>query len=323
MPEQTMLPPATTVTGPGVYLIPPEEYFARPELSSTAIRHLLPPSCPALFKQWREDGDEPKKAWDIGSAAHKLVLGVGPELEIVEGDGKLGPEVWNTDKVRAKVTSVRERGAVPLKPSEHATVHAMAAALRAHPIASALFTPRGKPDLGYDGGAGEAEVTVIWQDERTGVRCKALVDYVPYFSVVDGKGQPAKTPAMPSSRRLIPDYKTTGIEYGASPEKINKAMADRGYFIQMAWYLMGLRAVGWAREDTEALLVVQETRKPYLVTVAQPDPTAMRMGAIRCRQALDLFAECVRDNHWPGYSDDVVLAELPPWETRELNGAVW
>lgn len=323
MPEQATLPAPAEVTGPGVYLIPPDEYHGRPELSSTMVRHLLPPSCPALYKQWREDGDEPKKAWDIGSAAHKLVLGVGPELEIVEGDGKLGPEVWNTDKARAKVAAVRERGAVPLKPSEHETVHSMAKALREHPIASALFIPRGKPDLGYERGTGDAEVTVIWQDQQTGVHCRALIDYLPYFTVVDSKGQPARTPALPSSRLLIPDYKTTGKEYGASPEQINKAMADRGYFIQMAWYLMGLRAVGYARDNAEALLVVQETRKPYLVTVAQPDPTAMRMGAIRCRQALDLYAECVRDNRWPGYSDDVVLAELPPWETKELKGEVW
>jgi hypothetical protein len=320
--SQAMLPPATVVDGPGVYLIPPDEYHARPELSSTAIRHLLPPSCPALFKQWREEGNEPKKAWDIGSAAHKLVLGVGPDLVVVEGDGKRGPEVWDTNAARDKVAAVRERGAVPLKRSEFDTVTAMADALREHPIASALFTPRGKPHLGYESGTGEAEVTVIWQDKQTGVQCKALIDYVPYFTLHDREGRPASAPAYPG-RLLIPDYKTTGIEYGASPEKINKAMADRGYFIQMAWYLMGLRAAGWAREDTEALLVVQETRKPYLVTVAQPDPTAMRMGAIRCRQALDLYAECVREDRWPGYADDVVLAELPPWETRELQGQVW
>jgi hypothetical protein len=322
MPEQLTIPPAAKVTGPGIYLIPPEEYHARPELSSTGARRLLPPSCPALYKQRLEDGDEPKKAWDIGSAAHKVVLGVGPKLVVVEGDGKLGPEVWNTDKVRAKVAAVRDRGAIPLKPSEHETVHAMADALRAHPIASALFTPRGKPDLGHANGTGEAEVTVIWQDQQTGVKCKALIDYLPWFTLHDRDGRPAKAPGYPG-RLLIPDYKTTGIEYGASPEKINKAMADRGYFIQMAWYLMGLRAVGYAREDSEALLVVQETRPPYLVTVAQPDPTAMRMGAIRCRQALDLYAECQASGRWPGYSDDVVLAELPPWETRELKGEVW
>jgi hypothetical protein len=322
MTHQPTLPPPATITGPGIYRIPPDEYHARPELSSTGVRRLLPPSCPALFKLWRDQGDEPKKAWDIGSAAHKLVLGVGPQLVVVEGDGKLGPEVWNTDKVRARVAEVRKAGGVPLKPSEFQTVTAMAEALRAHPVASALFTPRGGvPDLGPDG-TGEAEITVIWRDSRTGVDCRALIDYLPYFTLVDVDGQPAHAPAYPG-RLLIPDYKTTGKEFGASPDAIGRAMSDRGYYVQMAWYLMGLRAVGYARENTQPLLVVQETRPPYLVTVAQPDRDAMKLGEIRCRQALDLFAECTRSGRWRGYSDEVVLAELPRWETRELDGVVW
>jgi hypothetical protein len=49
----------------------------------------------------------------------------------------------------------------------------------------------------------------------------------------------------------------------------------------------------------------------------------MRMAAIRVRQAFDLYAECVGNRPVAGLRDDVVLAELPPWETRELNGAVW
>ncbi len=306
----------------GLHFIPPDEYHARTELSSTGARRLLPPSCPALFKQWLDEGDEPKKAWDIGTAAHKLVLGVGPDLVPVEGDGKLGPEVWNTAAVKEKVAAVRAAGGVPLKPSEYATVHAMADALRQHPVASALFLQRGTPDLGYARGAGEAEVTVIWRDERTGVDCRALVDYLPWFTLRDAAGQPATAPAYPG-RLLIPDYKTTSKEFGASPDLVGKAMSERGYYVQMAWYLMGLRAVGYAREDTQPLLVVQETRPPYLVTVAQPDRDAMRLGAIRCRQALDIYAECVASGRWPGYSDDVVLAELPPWETRELAGQVW
>lgn len=310
-----------TAAGIGLYRLPPAEYHARPELSQSSAKKLLRPSCPALFKQSLDDGDEPKHAWDIGSAAHKVVLGTGPDLVVVEGDGKLGPEVWNTDKVRAEVAAVRARGAVPLKPSEWDKVHAMADAIRAHPIASALFMPRGKPDLGPQG-TGEAEVAVIWRDERTGVNCRAMVDYLPYFSLVDRDGTPASAPAYPG-RLLIPDYKTTGKEYGASPENIGRQMGDRQYYFQMAWYLMGLRAVGYAREDSQPLLVFQETRKPYLVTVAQPDRDAMRLGEIRCREALDVYAKCVREDRWPGYSDDVVIAELPPWETRELDGVVW
>lgn len=300
MTDQQTLPPATVVTGPGVYDLPADEYHARPELSSTGARKLLPPSCPALFKHWQDNSEEHKPAWDKGKAAHKVVLGAGPELVAVVDEWGKDPDAWRTDKVKAKLTEIRESGGVPLKQGDYDDVHAMADAIRAHPEAAALLDPS----------AGAAERTLIWRDERTGVMCRALVDFLRH--------------PVPGRRFLLPDYKHTGAEYGASPEKVGRTMGDFGYHVQLAWYLMGCVALGLCSEDqAAALLIVQESRKPYLVTVAQPDPTAMRMGAIRCRQALDLYAECVKNDRWPGYSDDVVWAELPPWETKELNGVTW
>jgi hypothetical protein len=138
------------------------------------------------------------------------------------------------------------------------------------------------------------------------VGCRALIDWLRH--------------SIPGQRFLLVDYKSG---QSAAPDKLGRMIADFGYHVQLGFYLAGCRALGLAGDDAEALLVVQETRAPYLVTVAQPDPTAMRMGAIRCRQALDLYAECTASGRWPGYADDVVLAELPPWETKELNGEIW
>lgn len=274
---------------PGVHDLAVENYHALPHLSSTGARKLLPPSCPALFRQWQLDGDPPKHEWDVGHGAHQLVLGAGPELVRIDA------EEWRSKDVKDEVAEARNSGAVPLRPSDWDTVHGMADALRRHPIASRLFSPE----------TGKPEQALIWQDEQTGVMCRALVDWL-------------RRP-LPG-RFLLPDYKTSKT---AAPQKLGRMMADFGYHVQLAWYLMGVRALGLAGDDAEALLVVQEVRKPYLVTVAQPDPTAMRLGAIRCREALDVYAECFAEDRWPGYADDVVLTELPPWETRELNGEIW
>lgn len=300
MTDQQTLPAPVEVAGPGVYHLSAEQYHARPELSSTGARKLLPPSCPAHFRLWQDEGEAPKAAWDKGHAAHKVVLGSGPGLVAVEDAWGKDPNAWRTDKVKALVESVRADGDVPLKKADFDDVHAMADALRQHPTAAALLDPA----------AGDAEQTLIWRDPDTGVMCRALVDFLRH--------------PLAGRRFLLPDYKTTGAEYGASPDKVGRTMADFGYYIQLAWYRMGVASLGLAPDELiHPLLVIQETRKPYLVTVAEPDPTAMRMGAIRCRQALDLYAECVREDRWPGYGDDVVLAELPPWETKELNGAIW
>lgn len=291
----------TPIDKPGVYDLPAADYHADPvaggSLSSTGARRLLPPSCPAKFQHWRENGDEPNDEFDLGTAAHKLVLGVGPELVRVEGDGKSGPEVWNTTAVKDQVAKVRAAGGVPLKPSAYEAVHAMAEKIRQHPLASALFAP----------GTGEPERALVWRDEQTGVWCRALVDWLRHR-------------LMPGRRLLVPDYKTCA---SAAPDDAVKAIARYGYHVQGAWYLAGLRALGLADEAARFLLVMQEKTAPYLVTVIEPDHTAMRLGAMRMREALRLYAECSASGRWPGYSDDVVLAELPPWETRELEGQVW
>ena len=66
--------------------LPDPEYHAHPALSSSGARKLLPPSCPARFK-WERDNPPPSRpALDIGSAAHKQVLGVGADIVVVEAD---------------------------------------------------------------------------------------------------------------------------------------------------------------------------------------------------------------------------------------------
>lgn len=294
MSEQATLPPPVKVTGPGVYEMTAAEYHADPvpggSLSSTGARRLLPPSCPALFAYDREHPEPPKQTFEIGTAAHKLVLGVGPELVRIDA------EEWRTNAVKAEVAAVRERGAVPLKPGAYDAVHAMADAIRAHPFAGRLFAP----------GTGRAEQVLVWQDKATGVWCRALLDWLRF--------------GLPGLRFFVPDYKTAAC---AAPDKVGRVIADHGYHVQLAWYLRGVRALDLGGEDAAGLLVMQEKAPPFLVTVVQPDRDAMRLGEMRCREALEVYAECARSGRWPGYADDVVLAELPPWETRELEGQIW
>lgn len=290
MTDQATIPAPVKVDGPAVYSLPEAEYHARPELSSTGARKLLPPSCPALFKHWRDNPEPANTTFELGSAAHKLVLGAGPELVRIDADE------WRTNAVKAEVAAVREAGGIPLKPGPYDAVHEMAAALRAHPFAGRLFSPE----------TGRPEQTLIWQDPDTGVWCRALLDWLRF--------------SLPGSRLIVPDYKSCA---SAAPAKVERVIVDYGYHIQLAWYLAGVRALNLGGDDAEGVLVMQEKTAPYLVTVAQPDLTSMRMAEIRVREALRLYAECVKDNHWPGYADDVVLTELPPWETRELNGAIW
>jgi len=279
------------ITKPGVYDLPADIYHADPvpsgSLSASGARRILPPSCPALFKYWRDNPPAPTDEFDFGHAAHELVLGRGPGIVVVDAND------WRTNAAKDARAAAHAEGKTPLLKHQHKIVEEMAAALRQHPWASKLLTARGA-----------AEQTLIWQDKPTGVWRRALVDVLPERG---------------SDRMLLPDYKTAK---SAAPEAIRRAIADYGYHIQGDTYLAAVRALGLA-DDAVFLLIFQEKTPPYLVTVAQPDHVAMRIGRDLNREALELYAQCAADDHWPGYSEEVELIPLPTWYERQHDKEPW
>ncbi|MFI1195489.1 PD-(D/E)XK nuclease-like domain-containing protein [Micromonospora sp. NPDC020750] len=279
-----------TVTQPGVYTdVPNGTYHADPvavgSLSSTGARKLLSPSCPALYRHWRDNPQPPKWEFDLGHAAHTLVLGAGPGIVEVKHDS------WRTNAAKDKAATARAEGKVPLLSDDYATVHAMAAALREHPTAANLLRPEG----------GQPELSLFWIDPETGIWCRGRTDWLD----VSRPG-----------RLIVPDYKTCA---SAAPDDLQKAIANHGYHQQADWYLGGLRALGLANEDAQFVFIFQERRPPYLVTVAQPDPFAMKIAAHLNREARHLYRECVQSGRWPGYTDDVALISLPGWVERQYE----
>jgi hypothetical protein len=268
---------------PGVYDIPEDMYHRDPvpggSLSSSGARKLLPPSCPALFRWWTTRTQPPRREFDFGHAAHLMVLGVGPELVVVEAKD------WRTKVAREARDAAYAAGKVPILAAEHRQVKAMAAALQRHPIASALFNPE----------QGEPEQTLLWQDPQTGVWRRARLDWLPN----PGNG-----------RMIVADYKTTR---SANPAAIAKAVHSYGYHQQHAWYIDGILDLGLAGQDAAFVFVFQEKTPPYLVTPVALDAAAVRAGRALNRQAIDTYRHCIETGHWPGYTDDIPLISLPAW----------
>lgn len=274
---------------PGVYDIPYDAYHGDPvkggSLSSSGARKLMPPSCPAKFKLWLDEGQAPSHEFDIGHAAHKLVLGAGPELRVIEAND------WRAKAAREQRDEAHAEGAVPLLEHEFEKVAAMAAALQAHPVASALLSPE----------RGKAEQTVVWRDEEFGVWRRALLDHLPH--PVQGR------------RLIVADYKTTA---SGAPGDVPRAMHGYGYHQQLDWYLAGVRALGLHGDREPAgVLIFQEKTKPYLVSIFQPNQQAMDIAHTRNRKALDIYRHCTDTNEWPGYGNDVMPLSLPGWAEWE------
>lgn len=266
---------------PGIYDISAEEYHADPipggSLSSTGARKLLPPSCPALYEYEIGDGrliHTPKKHFDLGTAVHTLVFDDGPELVRIDHD------TYRTQEAQHDRDEAYAAGAIPLLPHQRQQAEDMAAAVLNHHQAGELLTP----------GTGEAEQTFIWQDQATGVWCRARVDWL------------APT---------VVDLKTTS---DVSPQGIQKSVAAWGYHQQRGWYLDGIRAV--LGEDRPWAFVFVANEPPYLVTVMDVDATAALIADAKNARARWKYRECVETGHWPAYDQQIWTLPLPGYAEK-------
>lgn len=278
-----MSAPAIVVDQPGVYDMPTDVYLADPvpggSLSSTGARMLVPTGRPAKFRYWADHPKPRKREFDLGHAAHRYILGAGVELAVCDYRD------WRTNAAKAEREAAYEAGRTPILEHEHDQVLAMVKAFHRNEVASSLFHP----------GTGKPEQAIVWRDAETGVWCRALLDWLP-----EPTGQ----------RFILRDYKTTD---SIDREKFQRSLANFGYHVQMAFHLMGARALGLAGDDAQAVLVAQEKEPPHLTKVYQLDPVAMRIGHTLARDALLVYAQCAAAGEWPDYCDEVELISLPSY----------
>lgn len=276
------------ITEPGVYDIPEDAYHADPveggSLSSSGARRLLA-TCPARFRYELDNPRPSTRAMELGTAAHRLVLGVGPGITVIDAPN------YRTKAAQEARDEVRAAGGVPLLRDEWDVVEQMAAKLREHELASVLL-----------GGAGLPEQTLVWRDGPTGVWCRARLDWLPTVGA--------------DRQMYLADYKTAR---SAHLDAISRAVEERGYHAQAAWYESGVLRLGLA-DRVFYYLVVQEKEPPYLVSVVRLNLVAMDAGRHLNRRALEIYAQCRDTGYWPPYAEGAPSIGLPPWaENRFLQ----
>lgn len=276
---------------PGVYDLTDEAYHGDPvpggSLSASGAKRLLDPYCPAIYRYERDHGRPPKRVFDFGHAAHTLVLGTGPEIRVIDAKD------YKTKKAQEERAAAYADGAVPALTEEYAKAQAMAAVLRQHPLASALFNPE----------HGKAEQSLFWVDEDFGVWRRSRLDWLP-------DAREAGT-----GRMLLVDYKTTT---SVAPAAISKAVHNYSYHSQAAWYLDAVEALH-PNDGAVFIFVFQMKEPPYLITIAQLDEDNLRIGRGLNRQALERFRDCQQSGVWPGYSNEVELISPPRWAVRNFE----
>lgn len=267
-----------------------ESYHSDPtSLSVSGAKLLLPPSCPAKFRHMRDNPQPPRRVFDFGHLAHRMVLGAGSEFTVLDPaihglkkDGQVADNPRATSTWKSAEAEARREGRIPVSVEEWRTAEQMAEKVRAHPQARELFTD------------GQAELALYHRDPETGVRLRGRLDWLRN----DG---------------VIVDYKTC---QSAEPGEIERAFHKFGYHLQNAWYVDLVSAL--RASNPRFYFVAQEKVPPFEVTVVEYDDIAIAEGRRLNREAIRLYAELCERGEWPSYTSETITIGLPAWATRTL-----
>jgi hypothetical protein len=199
-----------TMTNPAphgfIHDLDEQEYHTHQgSLSVSGAKVLL--KAPALFK-WQQDHPVQSDTFDLGTAAHALVLGAGMESIYVTP-----VDEFRTNAAKAEKAEARRVGLSIITPEQWLQVCDMADALASHRLAMQLLTN------------GQPEVSAFAIDEDTGVLRRGRFDYL--------------------GDRILTDYKTST---SADPDEFGATAARYGYEMQASWYLDLARDLGHPAE---------------------------------------------------------------------------
>jgi hypothetical protein len=245
-------------------------------VSSSALKELYYGKNPSYCYKKYIERIVPHKQSDamlIGSATHKLILEPSTfNHEFAVFNGRKAGKAWIEFKEEHGHQDI-------ITQVQYNDIQKMRDAVLRCPEAAQLLS------------GGEAEQSVFWRDEETGVLCRARADYK---KIVNGK-------------TILVDLKTC---ISAEPEKFAKDLVNLGYPLQEAMYREGFQA------DAFAFVAVEKVTNT--VQVYTLDDLFDQAGHFIFRQALERWAELLPQKQWPSYREGVTQLDCPEWFANKV-----
>ncbi len=265
-------------------------YFPDPtRLSPNGAKRLLPPSTPSKFDEYRKNPPGPKRVWDFGTVAHKLVLGEGdqflvldPAIHGLKKDGGIADNPRATADWKAAEARARAEGLTPIHVDDYHKAVAMAQKVHQHETAGPLLAK------------GDAEQWLLWTDEGSGQKLRMRLDWIHR----DDNG-----------RVTIVEYKTAAE---AHPDTFERQAYKLGYFLAFAFAVTGVKALGLSTTP-DYVFIAQEKEPPYDLTVCEPDDVALQAACQQMKQVIEIYQRCTEANVWPGYPVGRHPITFPLW----------
>lgn len=267
---------------PGVYEnIPAADYHALPYISSSFLKKFKGNPAAALLPV------KQTPAMVLGSASHAYSLEgeaaflaeyvVAPEIAPPTDFKGQRWTATNEYKARVAAFNAANAGKTLLTMEQFGVVLGLDKSLKSHPLASTLLR------------SGSQELTLIWDDPATGLRCKARIDHSP------GKG-------------VLVDYKTI-----SDTGKFVRQAVELNYDIQSAWYSIGAEAN--SIESDVFVFVAGGTYEPYPVRCGVMSTPWVEWAKTECSRLMWLIKECYERDLFPNYeipSHITTLNEINP-----------
>lgn len=264
----------------------PEAEYHRRELGvvSNSILKILRDKTPAHYLAYIRDQvpDEDTPAKRFGRLYHMAALEPArfrTSAIVVPDFGPMQSSRNRAERDAWRATLAPDQ--VEVSQDELELIEEMIAVLHRHPVVAGLLKN------------GQAEVTMRWIDDRTGLRCKARADW----------WRPGK---------LFADLKTTE---DASALAFAKSIENYRYHVGHAHYCDGARVLG--ESISNYLIIAQEKTLPYAVNVLQVDAAAETRGFELRERGMDLMKQCLDTNTWPAYGDGINEVSLPAYAFKD------
>jgi exodeoxyribonuclease VIII len=274
----------TNLPEPGLYHgVRFADYLDWPYVNNSSLTPIL--RSPAHYLAEKDKVRAPSKALRFGSLCHTGALEV---MELAKQYAVMPDYVPQLVKEYKKPRASKEYKELAtafaeanidkeiVTAEEYDSMCAIVGNIGSHPLAKEWLS-----------GLLDCEVSIVWDDKDTGLRCKARID------------------CMDSYETRIVDLKTT-----INIDSFEKAIANFHYHRQAAFYSDGIEAVTGNRY--EFCIVAAETTNPYSVRAAQVGLATVAAGRDEYKRALEILAKCKAIGEWPACKDPDVW-ELPEW----------
>jgi hypothetical protein len=233
---------------------------------------------PAHFYEWyNAPNEDPTNAMVIGTATHTAIL----EPDKYDQSIIIAPQVdKRTKKGKAEWATFEEeaKGKIILTQEEANAIEGMK---------NSVYNNRTAYDYLMEG---IPEQSVFFKDPVHNFLCKVRPDYC-------------------TSLKEVVDIKSC---LDAGYDAFSRAIANYKYHWQALFYLNGLTAVTGV-EHNKFIFIAVEKDPPYGVAVYEATKDMLKTAKKQIAPLLDIYAECLKTNVWPGYKDELQQIELPRW----------